>query len=150
MISCAQIVVVTARLNASTSKTPSSSRNLSRFSDARLHAELSTCMYSLQGLLALIRPVLGQVCQSLMVVSYCIPGSPQAHAAADILRSSSFASTTSAAPLPTIERSSHGLPSTAACMKSSVTRTLLLAFWNWMLLQASPLSDMSQPASPSA
>ena len=44
---------------------------------AKLQAELSTCMYSLHGLLALIRPEFGQVCHSLMVVSNCKPGSPQ-------------------------------------------------------------------------
>ena len=35
-------------------------------------------------------------------------------------------------------------------MNSSVTRTELLAFWNWIEVQASPFSDMSQPASPRA
>jgi hypothetical protein len=34
-----------------------------------------------QGLLALMRPSSGQVCHSLMVVSYCTPGSAQAQAA---------------------------------------------------------------------
>ena len=32
------------------------------------------------GLLALMRPEFGHVCQRLMVVSYCTPGSPQCHA----------------------------------------------------------------------
>jgi hypothetical protein len=41
-------------------------------------------MYSLHGLLALMRAVFGQVCQSLIVVSNCIPGSPHCHAASDI------------------------------------------------------------------
>ena len=44
---------------------------------ARLQAESSTNMYSEHGLLALIRPEFGQVCQRLIVVSYCTPGSPQ-------------------------------------------------------------------------
>ncbi len=38
-------------------------------------------MYSEHGLLARMRSVLGQVCQRLMVVSYCTPGSAQAQAA---------------------------------------------------------------------
>ena len=36
------------------------------------------------GLLALIRPEFGQVCQRLIVVSYCTPGSPQHQAASAI------------------------------------------------------------------
>ena len=38
-------------------------------------------MYSEHGLLALMRSVFGHVCQSLMVVSYCTPGSAHHHAA---------------------------------------------------------------------
>ena len=52
-----------------------------RFSDARLHAELSRCMYSEHGLDALMRPDAGHVCHSLIVVSYCMPGSAHAQAA---------------------------------------------------------------------
>ena len=44
---------------------------------ARLQAVSSRNMYSEHGLLALIRPEFGQVCQWLIVVSYCRPGSPQ-------------------------------------------------------------------------
>ncbi len=47
-------------------------------------------MYSLQGLLALMRAVFFEVCQRLTVVSYCMPGSPQCQVASEILRSSSF------------------------------------------------------------
>jgi hypothetical protein len=43
-------------------------------------------MYSEQGLLALMRAVSGQVCQSLTVVSYCMPGSPQTHVPSAIMR----------------------------------------------------------------
>ena len=50
-------------------------------------------IYSEQGLDALILPALGQVCHSLMVVSYCKPGSAQAQAASEILDHNSFAST---------------------------------------------------------
>src|SRR6187431_853297 len=59
---------------------PSGRRNFIRLMLARLHAVLSRNMYSLHGLLALIRPLLGQVCHLLIVVSYCTPGSPQCHA----------------------------------------------------------------------
>ena len=71
----------TACLKSSMSKEPSSRRNFIRFSDARLHAESSTCMYSEHGFEALIRPDSGQVCQRLIVVSYWTPGSAQRHAA---------------------------------------------------------------------
>src|SRR3712207_7780568 len=46
-------------------------------------------MYSEQGLLALMRPLSGQVCQRFIVVSNCKPGSPQVHAASAISRSRS-------------------------------------------------------------
>jgi hypothetical protein len=42
---------------------------LSRLRLARLHAELSRCMYSEHGFEPLMRPVLQAVCQWLMVVS---------------------------------------------------------------------------------
>ena len=74
----------TACSKSSTSKLPSSRRNFIRLSEARLQAESSTCMYSLQGLEALIRPDSGQVCQRLMIVSYWTPGSAQRQAASAI------------------------------------------------------------------
>ena len=43
-------------------------------------------MYSEHGLDAVIRPVSGLVCQSLIVSSYCRPGSAHSHAALAILR----------------------------------------------------------------
>jgi len=49
-------------------------------------------MYSLHGFEPLIRPDSGEVCQSLMVVSYCMPGSAQAHDASEICRMMSRAS----------------------------------------------------------
>src|SRR5690606_31521227 len=76
----------TALTNISASKVASSRRNFIRFSDARLHDELSSDRYSLQGLLAVIRPVSGLVCQSLMVSSYWMPGSAHSQAACAILR----------------------------------------------------------------
>ena len=74
----------TACSKSSTSKLPSSRRNFIRLSEARLQAESSTCMYSLHGLEALIRPDSGQVCQRLMIVSYWTPGSAQRQAASAI------------------------------------------------------------------
>src|SRR5579864_7879216 len=61
-------------------------RNFIKLIDARLHAESSRNMYSEQGLLALIRAVFGQVCQSFTVESNCMPGSPQIHVASAIWR----------------------------------------------------------------
>ncbi len=52
-----------------------------RFSEARLQAVSSRNMYSEHGLDARIGPDTGQVCQSLMVVWYWMPGSAEAHAA---------------------------------------------------------------------
>jgi hypothetical protein len=49
-------------------------------------------MYSEHGLDAVIRPVSGLVCQSLIVSSYCRPGSAHSHAAWAILSNSSRAS----------------------------------------------------------
>src|SRR6476619_7023611 len=69
-----------AALNRSTSNVPSAALNFIRLMLARLHAVLSRNMYSLHGLLALMRPLLGQVCHLLIVVSYCTPGSPQCQA----------------------------------------------------------------------
>jgi len=60
----------TARSNFSTwNSSVAGSRNFIKFRLARLQAELSTCRYSEQGLLALIRPLAGHVCQSFIVVS---------------------------------------------------------------------------------
>ena len=78
-----------------TSNEPSLLRNFIKFNDARLQEELSSDMYSEHGFEALIRPVSGFVCQSLIVVSYWMPGSAQAQAASAILRKSDFASISS-------------------------------------------------------
>ena len=66
---------------ASTSKRLSASRNIIRFSEARLHAVSSRNMYSEHGFDARIGPDFGQVCQSLMVVWNWMPGSAEAQAA---------------------------------------------------------------------
>ena len=52
-------------------------------------------MYSEHGLDAVIRPVSGLVCQSLIVSSYWMPGSAHSHAAWATLRNRSLASTVS-------------------------------------------------------
>ncbi len=59
--------------------------NFMRLREARLQAESSRNMYSEQGLEALMRPVFLEVCHLLMVVSYCMPGSPQCQVASAIL-----------------------------------------------------------------
>src|SRR3954453_6229368 len=137
--------------NASTSKVPSARRNFMRFSDARLHALSSTCMYSLHGFDALMRPEFGHVCHWLIVVSYWTPGSAQRHAASAISRISSRAETGSPTGSPWGGESSRQSPfCSTACMNSSVTRTELLAFWYWIEVKPSPSIDMSKPASRSA
>src|SRR3954451_22568506 len=94
-MSIAVMMTSTDLENSFASNVPSSRRNFMRLSDARLHDELSSDMYSLHGLDAVIRPVSGLVCQSLIVSSYCSPGSAHSHAAVLILRNSSRASTVS-------------------------------------------------------
>ena len=104
-------------------------------------------MYSEHGLDAVIRPVSGLVCQSLIVSSYCRPGSAQAQAASLILRNRSRASTVSmTSPVPR-ERSPNSVPSSTARMNASLTRTELLAFWYWTEVMSAPPRSMSNPAS---
>src|SRR6188472_2641270 len=137
--------------NISTSNEPSGRRNFMRFSEARLHAESSTCMYSEHGLDALMRPEFGDVCHWLIVVSYWTPGSAQRHAASEISRISSRAFTGSPTGSPVVRAIRfQSASSSTACMNSSVTRTELLAFWYWMEWKPSPSIDMSNPASRSA
>jgi len=128
-ISCARMVRSTARRKDSASNPPSIDRKCMRFSDARLQALSSRNMYSEHGLEALMRAVPGQVCQALMVVSNCSPGSPHVQAASEIWRISARARTRSSG-LPLVRASSgHSASSTTACMNESVTRTEWLAFW---------------------
>src|SRR5262245_59749109 len=140
----------TAWLKRSVSNVPSGRRNFMRFSEARLQAESSTCMYSLHGLEALMRPETGLVCVWLIVVSYWTPGSAQRHAASEISHISSRAGTVSVGSPLVREVSCHSSSFSTACMNSSVTRTLLLAFWYWIEWKPSPSIDMSNPASRSA
>ncbi len=86
-------------------------------------------MYSLHGFEALIGPLLGQVCQLLMVVWNCRPGSPQKCATAAILRIKSRARNVSQGSPVVTKCVCHSPSSTTAFMNSSVTRTELLAFW---------------------
>src|SRR5688500_9978241 len=132
------------------SNVSSSDRNFSRFSDARLQDELSSDMYSEQGLDAVIRPVSGLVCQSLIVSSYWMPGSAHSHAACAILRQSVRASTVSmTSPVARAVRP-NSVPSSTARMNESVTRTELLAFWYCTEVMSLPPRSMSNPASRSA
>src|SRR3954447_13497422 len=130
-MSIAVMMISTALVNFSVSNVSSSRRNFSRLSDARLQLELSRCMYSLHGLDAVMRPDSGQVCQSLMVPSYWMPGSAQSHAAWAIWRNSVLASTVSMTSPVERARSPNEPPSSTARMNSSLTRTELLAFWYW-------------------
>src|SRR6266487_3748093 len=146
-MSIAVMTSSTSLAKRSASKVSSSRRNLSRFMLARLHEELSKWTYSEHGLLAVIRPDSGQVCQSLMVSSYWIPGSAHSHAACAILRNSALASAFSiTSPVVRANRSNWAADSTVR-MNSSDTRTELLAFWYWTLVMSLPPRSMSNPAS---
>src|SRR3954452_9478824 len=149
-MSIAVMMNSTAFANSGASKVSSSFRNFIRLSDARLHEELSRCMYSLQGLDAVMRPVSGQVCQSLIVPSYWMPGSAHSHAACAILRNSDLASTVSIASPVARARRANSLSSSTARMNSSLTRTELLAFWYCTDTMSLPPRSMSNPASRSA
>src|SRR5947208_3286011 len=129
MISIAVSVVWQPRLNESMSNSPSARRNFMRFSDARLHAESSRNMYSEHGFDALMRAVLMHGCQSLIVVSYCMPGSPQIHAASDILRISVRALWVSTRRPLVTALVDHSPSRRTWVMNSSVTRTEWFAFW---------------------
>src|SRR5918912_1024776 len=146
-MSIAVMTTSTALTNVSASKVPSGVRNFSRLSEARLHEQLSRCMYSEHGLLAVMRPDSGVVCQSLMVSSYWIPGSAHSHAARAILPKRSLASTVSSTSPVVRARSPNRSPFSTARMNSSLTRTELLAFWYWTLVMSLPPRSISKPAS---
>src|SRR5215472_5505617 len=113
---------------------PPGVRNFRRLKDARLQAESSRNMYSEQGFEALMRPVFLLVCQRLIVVSYCMPGSPHCQVASAMacMMSRARYSLTGLRSL-TVRVTKVESDSTAA-MNSSVTRTELLAFWKKMEL----------------
>src|SRR5215475_1196601 len=110
------------------SNVPVGVTNFIRLKLARLQAELSRNMYSEQGLDSLMRPVFFEVCQRLMVVSYCMPGSPHCQVASAMacMMSRARYSLTGLRSL-TVRVTKVESDSTAA-MNSSVTRTELLAF----------------------
>src|SRR5688572_7814221 len=149
-MSCAVIAMSTAWRNPALSKAPASSMKRIRFRLPRLHALSSRCMYSEHGFDALMRSVFGQVCQSLMVVSNCMPGSPHWCVASAIMRRISRAGRVSHGWPEVTKRVVQVRPSTAARMKSSVTRTELLAFWKNTEPYAGPSSELSYPAATSA
>ena len=121
----------TAFLSFSTSRTPPSSWNLMRLRESKLQAVSSTKTNSLQGFVALMRAKFGTQCQSWIVVSNWIPGSPQTQAASAISFIRSRALCVSMTRPPTTALVFHSASSMTASMNSSVTRTEWLAFWNW-------------------
>src|SRR6201996_3444700 len=133
--------------NFSASNVSSLLRNLSRLMLARLQLELSRLRYSEQGLLAVIRPVSGLVCQLLIVSSYWIPGSAHSQAAWAIFLNSCLALTVSMTSPVSRAFRLNGLSFSTARMNSSETRTELLAFWYWTLMMSWPPRSMSKPAS---
>src|SRR3954452_5332417 len=145
--SIAVMISSTALTTRALSKEVSSFRNFMRFSDARLQDVLSRLMYSEHGLDAVIRPVSGFVCQSLIVSSYWMPGSAHSHAACATLRNNPLASTVSMTSPVARARRPKAPSSSTERMNSSVTRTELLAFWYWTLVMSLPPRSMSKPAS---
>src|SRR5271154_4018285 len=133
MISCAVISTSTAWRYASTSKVPLGA-NFSRFRLARLQAESSRNMYSEHGLDALMRFVFFEVCQRLTVVSNCMPGSPQRQVASESLNIRSLALWVCIGRPSFTARVEKSVSRITAYIKSSVTRTELLAFWKKMEL----------------
>src|SRR5205814_10243454 len=110
-------------------KVSSAERNFIRWVLAGEDAGLSRNMYSLHGLLALMRPLMGQVCHLLIVVSYCTPGSPQCQAQSAMRLSSSRAGQEGPSRLGSVTQCVvHVWFFSTACMNSSVTRTERFAF----------------------
>ena len=79
-----------------------------------------------------MRPVFDAVCQRLIVVSNCMPGSAHCHDDSEIWRNSSRALTVLIVSPVLTARSAQSRSSSTAVMNSSVTRTELLAFWYWI------------------
>src|SRR5579862_7278565 len=85
-------------------------------------------MYSEHGLEALMRPLAGQVCQSLIVVSNCNPGSAEAQAACAILSHNSAAGIVFVT-LPSVRRvSCQSAPFSTRSRNSLARRTELFEF----------------------
>src|ERR1700758_5004201 len=129
------------------SKVPAGVTNFSRVKLARLQAELSRNMYSLQGLDALMRVVFFDVCQRLIVVSNCMPGSPHSQVDSAILRIISRALYFLAGSRVVTLWVQNSPSVSHARMNSSLTRTELLAFWKKIEEKASESGpDPSYPA----
>src|SRR5262249_1351355 len=111
----------------------------SKLSEARLQAVSSRNMYSLHGLLAMIRPSAGHVCHSLIVVSNCTPGSAHNQAALAIcshrsrarrvLRGLGGRPSCLAFSFSVLQYRCQGPSFSTASMNSLVIRTELLLFW---------------------
>src|ERR1700724_1675698 len=100
-----------------------------RLNRSRLHAVSSRNIYSEHGFEARIGPAAGQVCQSLIVVWYCRPGSAEAEAARPILFQRARAFITLCG-LPSRRRVKvQSRFSSTARRNSSRTRTELFEFW---------------------
>src|SRR5262245_49545617 len=109
--------------------------------DARLHAVSSRNMYSEQGFEALIRPLFGQVCHSLMVVSSWTPGSAHRQDALQIWDHRSRAFKVLVIRPSVRQRSFQSPSSTTACMNSFDARTELFEFCPETVAYASPLKS---------
>src|SRR5664280_3518698 len=94
-----------------------------RFSDARLQAVLLIKTYSEHGLVEWMGSVPLHVCHFWMAPSYCMPGSPQIQVPSAALFSSVLASFFWSGWRVVTVFVHHSLPSIAACMNSSLTRT---------------------------
>ena len=85
-------------------------------------------MYSEHGFDALMRPPSGQVCHSLMVLSYCTPGSAQAQAAKAI-SCHSFSAEIDLITSPLIRPTKSQLPPVSKALKNAFgIRTELFEF----------------------
>src|SRR5579862_7616108 len=126
------MVMSTAWRNASTSNVPFEFRNFIRLSEARLQAVSARNIYSEHGFEALMRAVFLEVCQRLIVVSYCMPGSPHCQVASAIWCMRSRARYSFTGFLSLTVRVEKVLSVSTARMNSSVTRTELFAFWKKM------------------
>src|SRR5260370_31673688 len=122
---------------------PTTLTNFMRLIEARLQAESLRNMYSEHGLLAWMRSVAGHVCHSLIVVSNCMPGSPQTCVPSAISCMSSRALKASITDPSRTALVSQTPSSSTARMNSSVTRTLLFEFWKNTDEYAGPVTEPS-------
>ena len=90
-----------------------------------------------------MRPVSEHVCHSLIVVSNCMPGSPQTCVPSAMRRIRSRARYVSITAPSRTACVSHSPSSRTARMKSSDTRTLLFEFWKNTDAYAGPVNEPS-------